>query len=48
LGTGGEYLSYVWLLLLYMGMETLAEKMQRTELYEGPTAAGSSISGQNV
>jgi hypothetical protein len=48
LGTGGEYLSYVWLLLLYMGMETLAEKMQRTELYEGPTAAGSSISGHNV
>jgi hypothetical protein len=48
LGTGGEYLSYVWLLLLYMGMETLAEKMQRTELYEGPTAAASSISGHNV
>lgn len=50
LGTGGEYLSYVWLLLLYMGMETLAEKMQRTELYEGPTctAAASSFSGQNV
>jgi hypothetical protein len=48
LGTGGEYLSYVWLLLLYMGMETLAEKMQRTELYEGSTAAAVSISGQNV
>ncbi|AQK58389.1 uncharacterized protein LOC100383195 [Zea mays] len=48
LGTGGEYLSYVWLLLLYMGMETLAEKMQRTELYEGSTAAALSISGQNV
>ncbi|RCV38633.1 hypothetical protein SETIT_8G158600v2 [Setaria italica] len=40
LGTGGEYLSYVWLLLLYMGMETLSEKMQRTELYEDCTAAG--------
>ncbi|KXG28745.1 uncharacterized protein LOC8071949 isoform X2 [Sorghum bicolor] len=48
LGTGGEYLSYVWLLLLYMGMETLAEKMQRTELYDGPTPARSSISGHNV
>ncbi|KAL6654831.1 hypothetical protein ACP70R_008296 [Stipagrostis hirtigluma subsp. patula] len=32
LGTGGEYLSYVWLLLSYMGMETFAEKMQWTEL----------------
>jgi hypothetical protein len=31
LGKGGEYLSYVWLLLWYMGMETLAEKMQRTD-----------------
>ncbi|CAO2149312.1 unnamed protein product [Urochloa humidicola] len=40
LGTGGEYLSYVWLLLFYMGMETLGEKMQRTELDEGRTAAG--------
>jgi hypothetical protein len=47
LGTGGEYLSYVWLLLLYMGMETLAEKMQRTELYEGPSAAAA-LSDQNV
>ncbi|RCV38634.1 hypothetical protein SETIT_8G158700v2 [Setaria italica] len=32
LGKGGEYLSYVWLLLSYMGMETMAERMQRTEL----------------
>ncbi|CAO2041908.1 unnamed protein product [Urochloa humidicola] len=53
LGTGGEYLSYVWLLLLYMGMETLAEKMQRTELYEHEnhthtTATASSIGDQNV
>jgi hypothetical protein len=31
LGKGGEYLSYVWLLLWYMGMETVAEKMQRTD-----------------
>ncbi|KAG2558312.1 hypothetical protein PVAP13_8NG109100 [Panicum virgatum] len=29
---GGEYLSYVWLLLSYMGMETMAERTQRTEL----------------
>ncbi|KAF8665244.1 hypothetical protein HU200_054140 [Digitaria exilis] len=32
LGQGGEYLSYVWLLLNYMGMETMPEKMQRPEL----------------
>ncbi|CAL5009340.1 unnamed protein product [Urochloa decumbens] len=29
LGEGGEYLSHVWLLLSYMGMETRAERMQR-------------------
>ncbi|OEL36446.1 hypothetical protein BAE44_0002536 [Dichanthelium oligosanthes] len=45
LATGGEYLSYVWLLLLCMGMETLAEKMQRTELYEEHTAAGRTSAG---
>ncbi|XP_066337692.1 uncharacterized protein [Miscanthus floridulus] len=33
LGNGGEYLNYVWLLLSYMGMETLAERLQRTELH---------------
>lgn len=31
LGKGGEYLSHVWLLLSHMGMETLAERLQRTE-----------------
>lgn len=31
LGAGGEYLSYVWLLREYMGMETLAQRMQRAE-----------------
>jgi hypothetical protein len=29
LGSGGEFLSYVWLLLFYMGMETFTERMQR-------------------
>ncbi|CAN6234753.1 unnamed protein product [Urochloa humidicola] len=53
LGTGGEYLSYIWLLLLNMGMETLAEKMQRTELYEyedhtHTAVVSSSIGDQNV
>lgn len=31
LGTGGEYLTYVWLLRAYMGMETLAQRIQITE-----------------
>ncbi|KAF7067359.1 hypothetical protein CFC21_073257 [Triticum aestivum] len=32
LGTGGELLTYVWLLLSHMGMETLPERAQRREL----------------
>ncbi|CAL4980603.1 unnamed protein product [Urochloa decumbens] len=48
LGTGGEYLSYVWLLLLYMGMETLGEKMQRTELDEDGMAAVLYRYNQNI
>ncbi|XBI59959.1 hypothetical protein VPH35_040934 [Triticum aestivum] len=31
LGTGVEYLSYVWVLLTYAGMETFPEKLQRRE-----------------
>ncbi|KAI4983400.1 uncharacterized protein LOC123406008 [Hordeum vulgare subsp. vulgare] len=31
LATGVEYLTYVWLLLYYMGMETLAAKLQRAD-----------------
>ncbi|EMS48452.1 hypothetical protein TRIUR3_03453 [Triticum urartu] len=31
LGTGVEYLTYVWLLLYYIGMETLAAKLQRAD-----------------
>jgi hypothetical protein len=31
LGSGGEYLSYVWLLLSYMGMESLADRFQQPE-----------------
>ena len=37
---GGEYLSYVWLLLSYMGMETMAERTQRTELPAEGDAGG--------
>ncbi|VAH96197.1 unnamed protein product [Triticum turgidum subsp. durum] len=32
LGTGGELLTYIWLLLSQMGMETLPERLNRTEL----------------
>ena len=32
LSSGGEYLSYVWLLVSYMGMETFTERLQREEL----------------
>nr|CAB3491815.1 unnamed protein product [Digitaria exilis] len=39
LGKGGEYLSYVWLLQLYMGMETSAEILQRTRLQQEGTAS---------
>ncbi|OEL35805.1 hypothetical protein BAE44_0003177 [Dichanthelium oligosanthes] len=31
LGSGGEFLSYVWLLLSYMGMESLADRFQQPE-----------------
>uniref|UniRef100_A0A0E0BKR2 DUF4220 domain-containing protein n=1 Tax=Oryza glumipatula TaxID=40148 RepID=A0A0E0BKR2_9ORYZ len=56
LGNGGEYLSYVWLLQSYMGMETLAERMQRTDLpNEGdrsaaarPTPPPATVSNENV
>ena len=40
LGKGGEFLSYVWLLLFYMGMETVAEKTQRSELQEETDEGG--------
>uniref|UniRef100_A0A8I6XIB7 Uncharacterized protein n=1 Tax=Hordeum vulgare subsp. vulgare TaxID=112509 RepID=A0A8I6XIB7_HORVV len=31
LGTGVEYLSYIWILWAYSGMETFADKLQRRE-----------------
>jgi len=40
LGKGGEFLSYVWLLLFYMGMETVAEKTQRSQLQEETDEGG--------
>ncbi|KAL6844571.1 hypothetical protein ACP4OV_025230 [Aristida adscensionis] len=42
LGTGGELLSYIWLLMSYMGMETLAEKIQKEEL---PCEGGNTHTG---
>ncbi|TVU10482.1 hypothetical protein EJB05_44016, partial [Eragrostis curvula] len=46
LGAGGELLTYVWLLLSNMGMETFAERLQRVELSSGGgnTAASPSTS----
>jgi hypothetical protein len=32
LGTGGELLTYIWLLMSHMGMESLPERLQREEL----------------
>jgi len=43
LGKGGEYLSYIWLLMWRMGMETLADKMQRAP--EMPKQEDDSASG---
>ena len=40
LGTGGELLTYIWLLLSHMGLETLPERLQRTELLSGEGNAG--------
>ncbi|CAL4963910.1 unnamed protein product [Urochloa decumbens] len=45
LGSGGEYLSYVWMLLSYMGMESLADRFQQPEpAEEDMVAAGPSTS----
>jgi len=48
LGQGGEYLSYVWLLMSYMGMETLGEKMQRTKLQEEASNSGTTAASTTV
>ncbi|KAL6655041.1 hypothetical protein ACP70R_005867 [Stipagrostis hirtigluma subsp. patula] len=39
LGEGGEFLSYVWLLLAHMGMETFADKFNRPNLFEDDDTA---------
>jgi hypothetical protein len=57
LGNGGEYLSYVWLLLSYMGMETMPERMQRPEpptvgdtgdLVKAPTDEGEEMEDEHA
>jgi hypothetical protein len=32
MGSGGEYLPYVWLQLSHLGMETVAERQQRSDV----------------
>ncbi|SPT16091.1 unnamed protein product [Triticum aestivum] len=44
LGEGGEYLSYVWFLLSFMGMETLADRHQRSE----PPREEAAVAGEST
>ena len=46
LRTGGELLTYIWLLLSHMGMETLPERLQRTELSSGGNARVTPLTSQ--
>lgn len=48
LGTGGELLTHVWLLLSHMGMETLPERVQRRELSSGGRNNGATPSSSQV
>ncbi|XP_037435745.1 uncharacterized protein LOC119302807 [Triticum dicoccoides] len=48
LGTGVELLTYVWLLLSCMGMETLPERLQRTELSSGEMNADATPSTSQI
>nr|AAL25189.1 Hypothetical protein [Oryza sativa]AAP52093.1 hypothetical protein LOC_Os10g05440 [Oryza sativa Japonica Group] len=52
LGTGWELLTFVWLLMLYMGMEPLVEKLQRAEfssvIGSGTTADAPSSSNETL
>uniref|UniRef100_A0A0D3HB43 DUF4220 domain-containing protein n=1 Tax=Oryza barthii TaxID=65489 RepID=A0A0D3HB43_9ORYZ len=52
LGTGWELLTFVWLLILYMGMEPLVEKLQRAEfssaIGSGTTADAPSSSNETL
>ncbi|VAI35540.1 unnamed protein product [Triticum turgidum subsp. durum] len=48
LGTGEELLTHVWLLLSCMGMETLPERLQRTDLSSGEGNAGATPSTSQI
>lgn len=48
LGTGGELLTYVWLLLSHMGMETLPERLQRPEVSSGEGNPAAALSNSQV
>ncbi|KAL6654062.1 hypothetical protein ACP70R_007527 [Stipagrostis hirtigluma subsp. patula] len=49
MANGGEYLSYVWLLWLFMGMETLGERTQRTRVQEeGSTSASPATAANEI
>ncbi|XBH53541.1 hypothetical protein VPH35_076017 [Triticum aestivum] len=48
LGTGGELLTYIWLLLSQMGMETLPDRLHRTELSTGEGNDGATPSTSQV
>uniref|UniRef100_A0ACD5XYP0 Uncharacterized protein n=1 Tax=Avena sativa TaxID=4498 RepID=A0ACD5XYP0_AVESA len=48
LGTGGELLTYVLLLLSHMGMETSPERLQRSELSSGEGNAGAPPSTSQI
>ncbi|PNT78225.1 hypothetical protein BRADI_1g75536v3 [Brachypodium distachyon] len=47
LGTGGELLTFVWLLWSHMGMETLAERMQGTDV-ELPAGGDGDGEGEGI
>jgi hypothetical protein len=47
LGTGGQLLTYIWLLLARMGMETFPERMQRIEISnKGGSSSAPSLTPQ--
>jgi hypothetical protein len=48
LGTGGQLLTYIWLLLARMGMETLPERMQRIDISNKGGSSGTASSTPQV
>ncbi|KAL6659171.1 hypothetical protein ACP70R_003211 [Stipagrostis hirtigluma subsp. patula] len=49
LGMGGEYLTYVWLLLSHLGLESVAERQQRSHVvWQAQEAAGTQSSVERI